>query len=249
MTALKASVAARWLVISLLALVGAWLVAPAVVPIYDGIGQSTDEPYRYVQRPANAPGPVSSKAPTTAKAVLTVQNGLTAAGYSNSGEQGPQISLYVPAGALRLSTAATSIVVTAQPVAPSSPLPKDGTIVTNVYRITAVADGKQAQLVGTGNHAPTIQLRAPSGKQPGPVFEHRTGSGWEKVQTVRTGIDTYQAQADSLGDWALVQPKAGSTGGGGGGVNVGLLAAGIGVLVLAGLIAVIRTVRLRQVAR
>ena len=243
------SASTRWIVISLLALLGAWLVAPAVVPIYDGIGQSTDEPYRYVQRPANAPGPASSKAPTTAKAVLTVQNGLTAAGYSNSAEQGPQISLYVPAGALRVSTPATSVTVTAQPLAPSSPLPSDGTIVTNVYRITATADGKEAQLVGTGNHAPTIQMRAPSGKQPGPVFEHRTSSGWQKVQTIRTGIDTYQAQAESFGDWALVQPKANAGGGGGGGINVGLLAAGIGVLVLAGLIAVVRTVRLRQVAR
>ena len=250
MTAAWSPAAARWVVISLLALIGAWLVAPAVVPIYDGIGQSTDEPYRYVQRPANAPVPATSKAPTTAKAVLTVQNGISAAGYSNSGEQGPQISLYVPAGALRVPTTATSVVVTAQPLAPSPPLPADGTIVTNVYKISALADGKDAQLVGTGNHAPTIQMRAPTGKQPGPVFERRTASGWEKVQTIRTGIDTYQAQAQAFGDWALVQPKGTSGGsGGGGGINVGLLAAGIGVLVLAGLIGVIRTIRLRQVAR
>jgi len=247
-TAVKTSAAVRWVAVSLLALLGAWLVAPAVVPIYDGIGQSTDEPYRYVQRPANAPGPASSKPPTSAKAVLTVQNGLSAAGYSNSAEQGPQISLYVPAGALRVPSSATTVVVTAQPLAPSPPLPTDGTIVTNVYRITAQADGKDAQLVGTGSHAPTIQMRAPTGRQPGPVFEHRSSSGWTKVQTTRTGIDTYQAQAQAFGDWALVQAK-GSSGGSGGGINVGLLAAGIGVLVLAALIGVIRTVRLRQVAR
>ena len=250
MSTLKSSAAARWVAVSLLALLGAWFAAPAVVPFYDGIGQSTDEPYRYVQRPANAPGPASSKAPTTATATLTVQNGVTAAGYSNSAEQGPQVSLYVPAGALRVPTTATTVIVTAQPLAPSPPLPTDGTIVTNVYRITALADGKDAQLVGTGNHAPTIQLRAPSGKQPGPVFERRTSSGWQKVPTIRTGIDTYQAQAEAFGDWALVQPKGtGGTGGGGGGINVGLLAAGIGVLVLAALIAVVRTIRLRAVAR
>ena len=250
MTAVGKSTAARWVVVSLLALLGAWLVAPSVVPIYDGIGSSSDEPYRYVHRPADAPVPATSKAPTIAKATLTVQNGVSAAGYSNSAEQGPQISLYVPAGALKVPTTASTVVVTATPLAPSPPLPTDGTIITNVYRITALADGKVAQLVGTGNHAPTIQMRAPTGKQPGPVFERKTSSGWQKVQTIRTGIDTYQAQAQGFGDWALVQAKGtGGSSGGGGGINVGLLAAGIGVLVLAGLIAVVRTIRLRQVAR
>jgi hypothetical protein len=243
------SVAVRWVAISLLALLAAWFVAPSVVPIYDGIGQSSDEPYRYVHRPADAPGPTTSKAPTTAKATLTVQNGVSAAGYSNSAEQGPQISLYVPAGALKVPATASTVVVTAQPLAPSPPLPTDGTIVTNVYRITAVAAGKDAQLIGTGNHAPTIQMRAPTGKQPGPVFERRTGSGWQQVQTIRTGIDTYQAQAQGFGDWALVQVKGTGSTGGGGGINVGLLAGGIAVLVLAGIIAAVRTIRLRAVAR
>ena len=244
---MRISAAGRWVVISLLALLGAWLVAPAVVPIYDGIGGSTDEPYRYVHRPADAPSAPTDKAPTEAKATLTVSHGLSGAGYSNSAENGPQVSLYVPAGALKVPVGATSIVVTAQPLAPAPPLPKDGTIVTNVYRITATAGGQDAQLVGTGNHAPTIQMRAPTGKQPGPVFEHRTGSSWQKVPTIRTGIDSYQAQAPAFGDWALVQTKSAKSAGGG--VNVGLLAAGIAVLVVAGLIAVVRTIRLRQVAQ
>jgi hypothetical protein len=244
----RRSAAVRWLVAALLALLGAWLVAPAAVPIYDGIGGSTDEPYRYVHRPPNAPSAPTNKAPTTATATLAAKGGISAAGYSNSSENGPQISLYVPAGALRVPATATTVVVTAKPLAPQPPLPSEGTIVSNVYRIAAVADGKDAQLVGTGNRAPTIQMRAPTGRQPGPVLEHRTGTGWQKVSTIRAGIDIYQAQAPSLGDWALVQLKAAKSGGGGG-VNVGLLATGIGVLVVAGLIAVVRTVRLRQVAR
>ena len=243
----RTSTAGRWVALSLLALLGAWFVAPAVVPIYDGIGGSTDEPYRYVHRPADAPSAPTDKAPTEAKATLSVSHGLSGAGYSNSAENGPQVSLYVPAGALKVPDGTTAIVVTAQPLAPAPPLPKDGTIVTNVYRISATADGKAAQLVGTGNHAPTIQMRAPTGKQPGPVFEHLTGTRWQKVPTIRTGIDSYQAQAPAFGDWALVQTK--STQSSGGGINVGLLAAGIAVLLVAGLIMVVRTVRLRRVAQ
>jgi hypothetical protein len=243
------SIPARWVAASLLALLGAWLVAPAAVPIYDGIGQA-DEPYRYVQRPANAPVPPTDKAPTEAKATLTVSNGLSAAGYSNSDERGPQISLYVPAGALKVASGATSIVVTAQPLAPKPPLPTDGTIVTNVYHLSALADGQEAELVGTGNHAATIQMRAPTGKQPGPVFEHRTATGWLKVPTIRAGIDIYQAQATALGDWALVQAKGTEGSGGGGGWGAGrvaVLSIGIALLALAVIIGLVRSARLRQV--
>lgn len=242
----------RWLVVSLLALLGAWLAAPAVVPIYDGIGGSTDEPYRYVHRPADAQSAPTNKAPTEAKATLAVRGGVSGAGYSNSGENGPQISLYVPAGALKVPAGATSVVVTAQPLAPTPPLPSDGRIVTNVYRITATADGQPVQLVGTGNHAPTIQMRAPTGKQPGPVFEHRSGSGWAHAPTIRTGIDSYQAQAPAFGDWALVQTKSTQSSGSSSGwstTRIALLSIGIALLVLAVLIGLIRSVRLRQAAQ
>ena len=242
------SLSARWIGAAILALVVAWLLAPAVVPIYDGIGQA-DEPYRYVQRPANAPSKPTNKAPTEAKATLTVSNGLSAAGYSNSDERGPQISLYVPAGALKAPSGATSIVVTAQPLAPKAPLPTDGTIVTNVYRISAVAGGQEAQLVGTGDHAATIQMRAPTGKQPGPVFERRTATGWVKVPTIRAGIDIYQAQASAFGDWALVQMKGTGSSGGGGGWGAGrvtILSIGITLLFLAVIIGLVRSARLRQ---
>ena len=240
--------ARRWLVVSLLALLGAWLLAPAAVPSYDGIG-NPDQPYRYVKPPA---GSTTTKAPTTAKVSLPVHGGVNQAGYANSGETGPQISLYLPSGALRPGNAATSVTVTAEPTAPTGPSPADGgPIVTNVYRISAVAGGKPAPVVGTGNQAPTLQMRAPSARQPGPVFEHLVNGNWTKVPTLRVGNDIYQAQLPVFGDWALVQQKAaaGSSSSGGGGVNVGLLAAGIGVLLLAGIIGAIRAVRTRQVAR
>ena len=235
--------AVRWLAVSLLALLAAWLVAPAAVPIYDGIG-NPDEPYRFVQSSSGG------KAPTGAQVVLPVSKGVNAAGYANSKETGPQISIYFPAGALRVPSGASSVTVAAQPVAPSGPAPDGGSFASNVYRLTASAGGQDVTIGGTGNQAPTLQMRAAAVKQPSPVFERFDNGKWTRGSALRVGNDIYQTQVAAFGNWALVWPKASaSSNGSGGGINVGLLAAGISVLLLAGLIGVIRTVRLRQVAR
>jgi hypothetical protein len=235
----------RWLLASVGALLVAWLVAPAVVPIYDGPGFA-DEPYRYV----SAPDGKTTKPPTTAKTAVAVNaQGLSAAAYSNSGEQGPQIVLYIPAGSLKAPAGAKTIDVSETPLAPAAPLPADGTIVTNVYRVAATTAQGPVQVVGkTENQVPTLQMRAPSAKQPGPVFEHRAASGWQRVETLRVGQDIYQASAPQFGDWALVQLRSAPKSGGasGGGVNVGLLAVGIGLLAVAGIILAIRLSRSRR---
>lgn len=234
----------RWLLGAVAALLTAWLVAPAAVPLYDGPG-NPDEPYRYVKPPA---GVTSSKAPTVGRATLSVNAaGLSGPGYANSAESGPQIVLYVPSGALKAPAGATQITVTETPLAPSPPLPSDGTIVTNVYRITATSTNGTAQIVGRGDTGtPSLQMRSPNGNQPGPIFEHRTASGWTQTPTLRVGSDIYQTQAPVFGDWALVQlrnePKSSS----GGGVNVALLAIGIAVLAIAGIIIGIRIARSRS---
>ena len=240
--------ATRRLLASLAVLLVAWLVAPAVVPIYDGIS-NPDEPYRYVQ----APNGKSTKAPTVAKATVSVNpQGLSGAAYSNSLENGPQIVLYIPAGSLQAPSGVTTIQVSETPLAPTAPLPTDGTIVTNVYQVAATTSKGPAQIVGkTTNQIPTLQMRSPSAKQPGPVYERRTANGWQRLDTLRVGQDIYQASAGQFGDYALVQlkdaPKTGGTSGtSGGGVNVGLLAVGIGLLALAGIILTIRITRSRR---
>ena len=78
----------RWLLASFVALLVAWLLAPAVVPIYDGVS-FPDEPYRYVQSPDGKP----TKPPTTAKASVQVNaQGLSGAAYSNSANHYKNIS-------------------------------------------------------------------------------------------------------------------------------------------------------------
>lgn len=225
----------RWLLTAVVALLVAWLVSPSVVPIYNGIG-NPDEPYRYVNPPANAK---TTKTPTSARKVVPVSNGFSTAGFANTGESGPQLSLYLPPKALQPPVGATAITVTVTPLAPSAPLPKDGTIVSNVYTLAATANGKPVPVIGTGPSEPSLQMRAPDGKQPGPVFEHRTSSGWQRTRTIRVGVDVYQSQVPSLGDWALVRLSA-SGSGGGGGLNWALLGPGLGLLVVAVLVLMIR---------
>jgi hypothetical protein len=231
----------RWLVVAASGLVLSWVVAPAAIPIYDGIG-NPDEPYRYVNPPASAK---TTKAPGDGQAVLPVRNGTNPNGqYANTGESGPQLSYYMPAHAFQVPPSATSVRVTAKPLAPTAPLPKDGTIVTNVYRIAATTDGGQpVKVTGSGPSEPSLQMRAPDARQPGPVFEHRTSSGWERARTIRVAVDVYQAQAPALGDWALVRLKSTPAGGGGSGIKWGLLGPGIALLVVA---VVVLMVRLRR---
>lgn len=229
----------RRIVVALALLLGAWLVAPAVIPLYDSAFGS-DEPYRYVDPP---PGYTKQKGPpTTATAAVTVPNGVSTAAFANSQEVAPQVSVYVPAGSLKAPPGTATITLTATPSAPKPPLPSDGTIVTNVYTITATAPGGPVTVAGTNdNQRPTLQMRAPTSKQPGPTFENLVGGKWKPAETIRVGQDVYQTFAPQLGVWALVQQKAG--GGGLGGLQLVMLVVGIAILVVVGIIILVRFVR------
>jgi hypothetical protein len=218
-------------------LVVVWLMVPGSVPVYDGVG-AADEPYRYVNPPVGYP---KTPPPTTARATLSLtQSGLNQGKYANSDENLPQVSYFVPNGALKAPIGATDILVTAAPVTPPVDLPADGTIVGNVYRITATTAKGAAVIVGKGiSQLPTLDMRAPTAKQPGPVFESLVGGAWKRSPTLRIGVDIYQTSAPTLGDWALVRlnhPPGAATGG----VNVGLLAGGIAVIALVVVVTAIR---------
>jgi hypothetical protein len=229
----------RRIVAALALLLGAWLVSPAIVPLYDSAFGS-DEPYRYVDPP---PGYTKQKGPPTpASGPVAVTNGVSGAAFANSQEVGPQVSVYVPAGSLKAPPGTTSITLTATPTAPKPPLPGDGTIVSNVYTITATAPGGPVTVAGTGdNQTPTLQMRAPTSKQPGPTFENLVDGKWKSAETVRVGQDVYQTFAPKLGVWALVQQKAGGSALGGG--QLVMLVLGIVILVVVGIIIVVRFVR------
>jgi hypothetical protein len=226
--------------VAVLLLVGAWVVGPTVMPLYDGPG-APDEPYRYVVAP---PGYTKkTPAPTTATATLPVSNGLNnAAAFAASAEVGPQVRVFIPAGWLRAPAGATSIQVTAVPSAAKPPLPSDGTIVSDVYTVTATADGGPVEYVGKNSQEqPVLQMRAPTAQQPGPTFEQFDGKHWKPAETTRVLQDVYQTFAPKFGVWALVQQKP--AGAAFGGVQLLLLVLGIVILAVVGIILLVRLVR------
>jgi hypothetical protein len=102
------------------------------------------------------------------------------------------------------------LTVTAAPVAAPGEPPDDGTIVGNVYRITAAASGGPVDLIGFGDQAPVLDMRAPTARQPGPVFEHFEQGRWTAYATTRIGNDIYRTRAPALGEWALVRRTSSS---------------------------------------
>jgi len=152
----------RWIAVAIALLLGVWLLAPAAVPLYDSF--QPDEPYRYVTAPA---GWKQNSAPTVAQATVGFRDGVNTAQFCNSAEFGPQVSMYIPAGSLGVPAGTTKVDISATPLAPTAPLPADGTVVSNVYRVAATVPGGGAvTFIGKDlSQAPTLQMRAPSGKQ------------------------------------------------------------------------------------
>jgi hypothetical protein len=211
------------------------------MPLYDGVG--TDQPYRYVDRPS---GTRVTPKPTVAKASFKVTSpASTEAGYANSGEIGPQISIYVPSGAFAPHAGAKSVTVVATPLAPAGRRPSDGHVDGNVYRLTAFDDKGPLAVVGHGGSALTVQMRSVNSLSPQPFFEIRLGDRWSHSPTIRAGQDIYQTTVSSLGDVALVRPPTPSASGGPGLLATLLFAAGVSLLVLTGVIALVRSRRRR----
>ncbi len=179
------------------------LLSPTAVPVYDGLGQP-DEPYRYVSPPPGAP---RTAEPTGGQDSLLVVAGKTAQGLAlTSAEAGPQVSLYLPPRAL--ATSGTKVEVRATPMAPTEP-PKGARFDGNAYEITFSSTGPvtmtpQAALA-------TLSMRATTARQPGPVFEHRTGPGarWTPLPTTRAGLDVYYAAFHAPGQYALAFVEGG----------------------------------------
>jgi len=222
----------RWGAASVLIALG-WLLTSQAVPVYDGVA-APDEPYRYVRPPVGA---TRTPPPTSAVASTPVTGGASANGLSlTSAETGPQVALFLPAGALGAPSGTIS--VTVSPTAPADP-PADGEIDGNVYTITVTDPAGPIALTPKAALA-TLYLRATTARQPGPVMEHRDAAGqpWQLLHTSRGGADVYVASLPSVGQYALVFLRATPTSGGG--VPVLPLVLGGAVVLLGAAIVVVR---------
>ncbi|HWZ65778.1 MAG TPA: hypothetical protein VNX65_03195 [Patescibacteria group bacterium] len=171
-----------------------------VVPLYDGVG-FPDEPYRYVIPPPDLP---PTDKPTDASGSSTVQAGLNSQLlFPSSGEQGPQVFLYVPQHALSTQASAQSITLYARPHAPTIQ-PSNAKIAGNVYNLGAKNDS--GGLVVTNGPTPfgTISLRSPQNAPTKPtIFYLASPNTWRPLETRQIGTDVYQADIIGLGDYAL----------------------------------------------
>lgn len=213
-----------WPVIAIVAFLAAWTYSSHRVALYDGVG-FPDEPYRFVHPTAGA---ATTKPPTSGAASSAVSNGTTSDSlYVNSAEQGPQVSVFVPAGQVHAPGART-VRLTAAPMAPDH-APAGARIDGNIYRLAATTTPSSATARYQRGHAllgsAGIVLRATTGRQPGPVMIYRPTASqpWRQVPTARVGNDIYRANLAGFGDYALawgLHPVApgSSTGGSSGGL-------------------------------
>jgi zinc/manganese transport system permease protein len=192
----------RWLAVGLAVLATGWVFASPAhrPPLYDGVG-FPDEPYRYVNPP---PDSRQTEPPTVAQDTRSTSTGrpdLVPASLEN----GPHAQAYIPGATLGLPAGATEVTARMQPLAPAAPLPTDGTVWGNVYRLTLSSPPGPVSLTPSNDNSTYVDLRAPSADQPPPVVEALVAGSWHRLDTNRDGNDVYGADIIGLGDYALVR--------------------------------------------
>lgn len=184
-----------------LALVLAWLITRAAVPLYDGVG-IPDEPYRFVHPP---PGYRTTAPPTSAAGRVPAADGSSRGAidiYSN--EVAPQVEVYIAETALTGSRSARWLDVHADPLAPgraSPAMPING----NLYRVRAGSDPVGPVTVNTKNPDLSIALRATTVRSIPATMLYRPSPAarWRTLRTEKTGTDTFASAFAGLGDYAL----------------------------------------------
>jgi hypothetical protein len=178
----------------------AWFVLPAgQPPLYDGLG-FPDEAYRFVTPPSGEkPG-----APATAiRLRVAISDGVSDAAFGQSAEQGPQVAVFVPRGAVVAPAGVASVTLTLSPITTTA-RPGEGSVYGNVYRL-AVSDGGALTPSLPGA---VIRLRAPSVVDPEPVMHVLREGRWTRLRTDRVGTEIFAAPLAGAADYALVRPAA-----------------------------------------
>lgn len=212
---------------------GALAAPPSAPPLYDGVNYP-DEPYRFVDPPAGAQ---RTKPPTTADATAVVSDGRAGALRLASAENAPQISIDLPAGAVRTPAGVTSLSLRAAPIADIA-VPHGRYLWSDVYDVSATYGSVGA--ISDADGQPTITMRAVNAQRPIPVISRFDGQNWTALPTIATGNDIYAAQFAGLGRYAvlgsapLVLKQAA---GGGLAGNYGILIAIGAIVIVLGLVA------------
>jgi hypothetical protein len=182
---------------------------PHAPPLYDGIG-FPDEPYRWVVPPQGEYR--TPLAATEALLPMPVTGGVNIAGQAVSGEQGPQVALTAPRGTFAVPAGVSSITLQAVPQAVPGVQPDQGQVVSNLYVLSAEADGTAVS--PAPGHSLLVTLRTVRPTAQAVVICRWTNRRWEQLPTTRVGRDIYAARLDTLGPVAVVRldPGAASAG-------------------------------------
>jgi hypothetical protein len=167
-------------------------MAPSpMAPLFDGV--VVEDPYRYVDPPAGAPGD-----PQPAKATEPVKGGAVPLLAVATVEVPPQAQMIAQADAFDISPSVSSIIVSITPSAPS-----DGQVAGNVYTFS-VTDQDGSALTLLPSALVTIVLRAPQAN-PQAQVARSDGAQWVPLPTDQGGVpDLYSANVDQLGAFAVV---------------------------------------------
>jgi hypothetical protein len=214
-----------------------WLASPAAGPVYDGVGLP-DEPYRYVVAPAGA---TTTVAATGATAVSPVKDGRNTDGLSvQTGEQGPQFSLFLPQFAMAAKGSTITIRITPEAVTDG---PAGTRVDGNGYRVELVDAAGPVTLTDKAAIA-TLYLRSTSQRKPQPTMYYRAAStaAWRALPTSAGGFDVRVASFLGAGEYVVARPPSSGAGASGSSVPVLPLVL-VGILVV--LVGVVLVVRLR----
>jgi hypothetical protein len=186
-----------------LALMVTWLVAPAAVPLYDGVG-FPDEPYRFVQPP---PGYRKTAPPTGAFGHVPASGGTSRDDFdAASREQGPQVEVFISRTGLTGPNSVRWFDIRADPIAPG-PSPTGMPINGNAYRVQVDSDppGPVTVKAQNDNLDVWIALRATAARDSLPTMLYRASpaAAWRPLQTEQAGTDVYDSAFAGPGDYAL----------------------------------------------
>jgi hypothetical protein len=184
-----------------LALMLAWILTPAAVPLYDGVS-FPDEPYRYVHPP---PGYRHTAPPTSAVGRIPAARRASSGALDIfSKEMAPQVEVYIATTALTGAPAARRFDVRADPLAPRYSPPATP-INGNLYRVRAGSEPPGPVTINTKNPDRWIALRAATTRDFPPTMLYRPTptAPWHTLSTQRAGTDIYNAAFTGPGDYAL----------------------------------------------
>ena len=168
-------------------------------PLYDGV--VVFDPYKWLSPPPGLDGGARS-------AQQTFSGGDLQGGFGfGTPEEPPQIQIQSVFTSLALPSGTSSVTMSIEPVSTPSARPPNGIVAGNVYEI-AITDQNGRSVKPRRGATVTLVLRGPT-SLPEATMERFSGGTWTELQMSWPGVpDTFVADIDEFGEFALVAPDA-----------------------------------------